>query len=175
MRRRAMFIYSVKGQNIKLCFSIVCSILAVVLVAVLIPAQSDSVAIDQEPMEVAKSITKSDFKNIESNEDRMNFLRLYGWEVDENPAEISEITIPVEFDSLYKKYNQIQQNEGLDLEKYKGKTVKKYTYLVNNYEYDGTVLANLLIYRDRVIGGDISSAKVDGFLHGFTKGSNFLT
>lgn len=170
-----MFIFSVKAQNIKLYGSIAVSVLAVLLVGVLIPAGSKPVLSEKTEISVAKTISKSDFKNIESNEDRMKFLKQYGWEVDENPTEIHEITIPIEFDPIYKKYNQIQQKEGLDLEKYKGKTVKKYTYLVNNYEYDGTVFANLLIYRDRVIGGDISSAKMDGFLHGFTKGNDFLT
>jgi hypothetical protein len=162
-----MFIYSVKAQNIKLYFSIALSVLAVVLVAVFIPARNGQI-LSQEEIPVAKTISKNDFKNIESNEDRLDFLKLYGWDVDENPTEITEITIPVEFDPIYKKYNEIQKNEGLDLEKFKGKTVKKYTYLVNNYEYDGTVFANLLIYRDRVIGGDISSIELDGFMHGFS-------
>ncbi len=169
-----MFVLSLKAQNIKLYFSIAISVLTVILVAVLIPANSEPIA-KQEEIAVAQTKTKSDFKNIVSNEDRIEFLKLYGWEVDENPREIEEITIPVKFDPIYEKYNQIQIGEGLDLEKYKGKTVKKYTYLVSNYEYDGTVLANLLIYRDRVIGGDITSLKSDGFLHGFTKGNDFLT
>ena len=168
-----MFIYSIKAQNIKLYFSIAISVIAVILVGVLIPTKTSS-AVLKEEITVAKTISKSDFRNIETNEDRIEFLKGFGWDVEETPTEICEVTIPVEFDSLYKKYNNIQKNEGLDLEKYKGKTVKKYTYLVKNYEYNGTVFANLLIYRDRVIGGDIASAKADGFLHGFTKGNDFL-
>ena len=43
-------------------------------------------------------------------------------------------------------------------------------YTVTNYgNYNGTVLANLLVYRGRVIGGDICSADANGFIHGFSK------
>ena len=46
----------------------------------------------------------------------------------------------------------------------------RYTYEVTNYEgAEGTVYANILVYRNRVIGGDICSADVTGFIHGFEK------
>ncbi len=170
-----MFIYSVKGQNIKLFFSIFFSILAIVLVIALIPTNDHDYIYPDEFLPAVKTMSPSDFKNISTNEDRIAFLKKYGWEVDENAREVIEVTIPVNFDPVYEKYNQLQIGEGLDLEKYKGKTVKRYTYLVNNYEYDGVVLANLLIYKNRVIGGDICTASVDGFVHGFTKGNDFLT
>jgi hypothetical protein len=56
----------------------------------------------------------------------------------------------------------------LDLSKYKKKTVTRYTFMVTDYKgYEGTVYANVLVYRGRVIGGDICSADVSGFIHGF--------
>ena len=58
----------------------------------------------------------------------------------------------------------------MDLSKYKKKTVTRYTFVVTDYEgYEGTVYANVLVYRNRVIGGDICSADVNGFIHGFEK------
>ena len=58
----------------------------------------------------------------------------------------------------------------LDLSKYKKKNVMRYTYEVTNYEgANGTVYANILVYRNRVIGGDICSADMKGFIHGFEK------
>ena len=170
-----MFIYTVKGQNLKLYFSIFLSVLAVILVTTLIPAGSKTDETLDKVVPVAKEIKESDFKNIKSNEDRIAFLKKYGWEVEKEATLVEQIIIPVNFDPIYKKYNELQIEEGLDLQKYKGKTVKRYTYLVSNYEYDGTVLANLLIYKNRVIGGDISSTDLDGFVHGFTKGNDFLT
>jgi len=101
-------------------------------------------------------------------------LKLYGWEVQNEACEITQVTIPSKFDAVYTKYNQLQTAENLDLSKYKNKTVKRYTYIVTNYEYDGTVYANLLIYKDNVIAGDICSANVDGFVHGLSRNNNFI-
>ena len=81
-----------------------------------------------------------------------------------------EVTIPAEFDKVFAGYNELQKAQGLDLSKYKKKTVTRYTFTVTNYDgYDGTVYANVLVYRNRVIGGDICSADVSGFIHGFER------
>ena len=51
-----------------------------------------------------------------------------------------------------------------------GKDVTRYTFTITNYpNYEGTVLANVLVYRNRVIGGDICSADVSGFVQGFER------
>ena len=66
--------------------------------------------------------------------------------------------------------NEIQKEQGLNLLKYKRKKLTRYTFEVKNYEgYDGRVLANVLVYRGKVVGGDICSADIDGFVHGFEK------
>ena len=92
----------------------------------------------------------------------------WGWEIDDAEASGEAVVIPARFDSVYEDYNAIQQGQGLDLMRYRGKTVMRYTYPVRNYAgYDGTVYATLLIYKDRVIGGDICSASADGFVHGW--------
>ena len=71
---------------------------------------------------------------------------------------------------MFAAYNELQRTQGLDLSDYGGKTVERYTYQITNYEgFEGTVYANLLISRNRVIGGDICSADADGFVHGFQK------
>ncbi len=160
-----MFIYSVKAQNLKLICSILASVAVIVGVVLFIPinTQKDSA------VPVAKELSEADFKNISTNEERIEFLNRYGWEVDPEPKEIQEIVIPGEFDSVYQEYNQIQIEEGMNLEKFKGKPVKKYTYLVNNFEYHGSVYANLLIYKNTVIAADLCSAKKDGFLQGLSK------
>ena len=169
-----MFILTVKGQNLKLYLSVFISVLAVILVIGLVPASTSSTD-TAEATETIKKIKENDFENVKTNKDRVNFLKKYGWDVEEEARAVEQVIIPVTFDPIYEKYNELQVGEGLDLEKYKGKTVKRYTFLVNNYEYDGTVLANLLIYKNKVIGGDISSADLDGFVHGLTKGNKFLT
>ena len=166
---------SVKGQNLKLALSLIASVLIIALVLVLHPMGEKSYVYPDEVLPAVKHLSPSDFKKISTNEDRVRFLMRFGWEVDPEAKEVLEVTVPEKFDAVYQSYNQLQVGEGLDLEKYKGKSVKRYTYLVNNYDYEGTVYANLLIYKNTVIGGDICSARSDGFVHGLTKGNDFLT
>ena len=99
----------------------------------------------------------------------MAYLASYGWEVEEEAEAIEEIVIPEEFSEVFQKYNEIQKEQGFDLEKQKGQRVKRYTYVVTNYpEEPDYVRANLFIYKNKVVGGDICSLRVDGgFLHGF--------
>ena len=47
------------------------------------------------------------------------------------------------------------------------KGVKSNTYEITNYPTGETgILANLLIYKNTVIGGEVLSPQLDGFLHG---------
>ncbi|NLT40468.1 MAG: DUF4830 domain-containing protein [Clostridiales bacterium] len=104
--------------------------------------------------------------NIKSNEDRVAFLSALGWEVDPIIVEMEEAVIPKEFGDTYKAYNKIQLEQGFDLLEYAGKRVKRYTYAVTNYpDIPDNVYADLIIYKDRVIGGDICCIASDGFMH----------
>ncbi len=170
-----MFIYSVKGQKLSIVASIIVSILIIIGTVTFLPNENDDFSYPDDVLPAVKDMKPSDFKNIKTNDERVSFLKQYGWEVNPEAKEVTEVIVPKEFDSIYEKYNELQIGEGLNLEKYKGKSVKRYTYLVENYQYDGTVYANLLIYKNCVIGGDICSAKKDGFVHGLTKGNDFLT
>lgn len=170
-----MFIYSVKAQKIKFWAALTASTVIISTVIALTPTAINPYSESGEIQSSATISSTSDFKNIKTNEDRVDFLKKCGWEVQSEPREIAEVDIPSKFNKTYEQYNRLQTDVGLNLEKYKGKAVKRYTYLVLNYEYEGTVLANLLIYNDRVIGGDISSAKADGFMHGLMKENSFLT
>ena len=105
-------------------------------------------------------------------EERIAFLSQYGWSVEEEPLEVKEIIIPAEFDDVYEKYNAIQKEQGFDLTAYCSKRVKKWTYKVTNYpNYEGSdcIRATLLVFDGKVIGGDVCSVELDGFMHGFVK------
>ncbi|MDR1117099.1 MAG: DUF4830 domain-containing protein [Oscillospiraceae bacterium] len=107
------------------------------------------------------------YSKVETALDRAIFIRSFGWEVDENPAEVAEVTIPQEFDSVYSKYNQLQKAQGFNLETCAGKKVKQYTYEVINYPTgEAGVLIHLLVYKDTVVGADVMSPRLDGFMHG---------
>ena len=91
----------------------------------------------------------------------------YGWEVSAEPLATEELLIPEEMDESYDDYLALQSGQGFDLAKYAGKRVKRYTYEITNYPTGETgILANLLIYKNTVIGGEVLSPQLDGFLHG---------
>lgn len=103
-----------------------------------------------------------------SEQERIDFLGQFGWTVEEEPVEVGEVVIPTEWNDVYTQYNQLQQEQGLDLTKYAGKTCKRWVYRVLNYPREGQeVHATLLIYDGVVVAGDLSSASLDGFMATF--------
>lgn len=153
-----MFIYSVKGSTLKFFGALSLSLLLLVLLVIFVPSY------DASSLPTGQEV---EYSGIKTNEDRVNFLSQFGWTVEATPVIEEDVTIPTEFDSLFTQYNDLQRTQGLDLSRYKRKGVKHYRYKVTNFKSDGTVYANLLIYRGRVIGGDISSAAMNGFVYGF--------
>ena len=106
-------------------------------------------------------------KGVKSNEDRVAYLQSYGWSVSSDPIAVEELIIPEQFDETYSQYLELQASQGFDLTDYCGKRVKRYTYEITNYPTGETgILANLLIYKNTVIGGEVLSPQLDGFLHG---------
>lgn len=103
--------------------------------------------------------------------ERIGFLNSFGWEINAQPTEVREVIIPIDFSDVYSKYNELQIKQGFDLEKYKGKRVKLWTYEVLNYPGHTGVYANMLVYNDEIIGGDICSYELAGFMHGFSPSS----
>ncbi len=101
-----------------------------------------------------------------NNEDRINFLRSFGWEVSEEPFEIKTIIIPTEFNTLYENYNSLQKTQGYNLEDFKGQTVKRWTYTVQNYPQGGIAYADIYIYENKIIAADIYTPGIDGIMHG---------
>ncbi len=159
-----MFIYSMRAGTIRF-FGVICLALAtlVALIAFVPELQPVSAETGEDTATIA-------YEKVKTNEERIAFLAQFGWEVDATPTESTTVTIPKEFDKVFASYNELQRTQGLDLGSYAGRTVERYTYTVSNYEgYEGTVLANLLVYRGRVIGGDVCSADTTGFIHGFSK------
>lgn len=106
-------------------------------------------------------------KGVRSNQDRVDYLSAYGWEVSQEPTATQELLIPQEMDDSYTEYLALQNGQGFDLQKYAGKRVKRYTYEIFNYPTGETgVQANLLICKNTVVGGEVLSPRLDGFLHG---------
>ena len=109
----------------------------------------------------------SSTQKVKSAQDRLNYLTDLGWQAEEEPVSVEELIVPKEFDESYTDYLSLQTSQGFDLTDYRGKRVKRYTYRITNHPSGETgVQLNLLVYRDRVIGGEVLSPRPDGFLHG---------
>ena len=102
-----------------------------------------------------------------TNKQRIAYIESFGWDPGFTHTAVENVRIPVEFDDVYEEYNALQRKQGFDLRKDRAHTVKRYTYEITNYPTGETgVQANLLIYKNRVIGGEVLSPQMDGFLHG---------
>lgn len=155
-----MFIYSLRASTLKFFGIIAAGVAALVAILIILPGG--------EAMPATSDGTQSiNYEKIKTVDERIDFLLQFGYSVEPMAAEEKKVTIPSEFDKTMTSYNELQKETGLDLYRYRGKEVDYYSYVVTNYPgYDGRVLANILVYRGKVIGGDICSADVNGFIHG---------
>lgn len=104
-----------------------------------------------------------------SEEARVEYLSSMGWQVETPALSEEEVLIPKSFSDVFMKYNELQKSQGFDLSQYAGKELTLYTYKVTNHESTDTVLAELYVYKGRVVGGDIHSSALDGFMCGLKK------
>ncbi len=159
-----MFVVSVKSDFIKK----ICLFAAVAVFAVIGGVISVS---------NSETATVGNFSDVslkaENHTERSAFFASFGWEISEEPIEVKETVIPAEFDETYNEYNELQKSQGFNLEKYKNTRVKSWSYEILNYpgyeSGEGTVRGNLLVCDGKVIGGDICSVELGGFMHGFCK------
>lgn len=158
-----MFIYSAKMDKKKLAAVLICvAVVVLVLIFIFTGGESDP-STNNELQEEQLKLIKS--TKLESNEDRLFLLTSLGWEVEIQPEAYSEVQIPEDFSEIYENYNKIQKTMGLDLAKYKGEKVMRYTYIVVNHPSgEGDVRATLLIYKNKLIGGDVCTVRLDGFM-----------
>ena len=117
-----------------------------------------------------KSQTTGSDISVNSNDDRVQFLASYGWEVVTSPAETSQVRIPATGSEVFQRYNTLQKTMGYDLSAYAGKTVMRYVYTVKNYPGAAEpVYATILICNNRIIGGDITDTAATGKIQGFQR------
>ncbi len=105
---------------------------------------------------------------ISNNDARVNFLKQFGWDVTTSPSETSQVRIPDGSSPVFERYNALQKSQGYDLSAYAGKTVMRYVYKINNYPgATEPVYATLLVYKNQVIGGDVTDTAAKGAIRGF--------
>lgn len=115
----------------------------------------------------AAAVCAAAFAEEASDAEIASFLGTYGWEVRGECIEKERVIIPKPFDLVYKNYNELQKEAGLDLEPYMGMTGVRYTYEVINYPYNPgePVRANVIVIDGKCVGGDICTVSLGGFMH----------
>ena len=155
-----MFVYSVRASTVK--FFGVIALTLVMLVGALVIGQSNAVAVS--------ATSGIDFSGIKTNEDRIAFISQFGIEVSGDPKEEITFRIPDKLEGVLAGYNELQKMQGLDLSRYKNKKVTRYTYEIDGYgDYTGPVCVNLIVFRNKIIACDISSADPAGFIEPLLK------
>ena len=107
---------------------------------------------------------------VADNDSRLQFLQDLGWEVTQTPTQSGQVRIPKEANEVFDRYNALQKSQGYDLSTYAGKNVMRYVYEISNYPgAKEPVYATLLVYKDKVIGGDVTDTAAKGQIRGFKK------
>ena len=153
-----MFLISLKTLKGKF-FLLLSAVVAAVIVFSLLSSSENR---EYSPADGAPDFSAANYEEI------LYFISALGYTVKSSPESVSEVIIPAEFNDVYKNYNELQKQAGLDLSLYKGKAVKKWTYTLTNYpqyESSDAIRINLLVYNGRIIGGDICNIEIDGFMH----------
>ncbi len=155
-----MFVLSVKTGKRKI-IAVLAAVLVVVTAAVVLVKLTRSAP-------AAESEGKKYSLAAGTNEERVAFFQQFGWEVKPNPVVATDVAIPQKFDDVYVKYNNIQQEQGLDLTPYAGRACKQWVYEITNYPEQEVMRGTILVYQGRVIGGDLCTPALDGFMTGFS-------
>ena len=165
-----MFIYSFRAATLKFFGIIAITLVALIAIIAFVPVYAEGGKDVNDTPAISDGSPEYTYDKVKTSAGAANFLAQFGWTVDGGNAKSAKVTIPAEFDKIFAAYNEIQRAQGLDLSKYKKKEITRYTFEVTNYpNYEGKVYANVLVYRNKVVGGDICSADVSGFVHGFEK------
>lgn len=109
---------------------------------------------------------------LKTEADRQQFIRDMGWQTAKEYTECRSVELPAEWSEVYDRYNELQKQQGFDLEPYKGRTVEVYTYPVYNYEGHtdkDCMQLTLMVCDDRLIGGDVCCTELGGFMQGLKK------
>ncbi len=150
-----MFVLTAKMSKTKIAAIVTAVIALVVILVIAISAGSNAV--------------QSSAVNADTNDARIRFLANYGWDVNAEPVQTQDVTIPADAgDEVFCRYNDLQKSQGYDLAQYAGQTVQRYVYEILNYpNASEPVYATILVRNGCVIGGDITNTASGGKVHGF--------
>lgn len=155
-----MLVMTTKVDEKKILIAVGALVLAILVLVALLGGGSGSEPTQQE---TAVTTPQAGF-----NDDRIKFLTDFGWDVTATPTESMQVRIPTESSEVFDRYNTLQKSQGYDLTQFAGKTVMRYVYQINNFpNASEPVYATVLVYKDQIIGGDVTNSGPGGQVQGF--------
>ncbi len=104
--------------------------------------------ISHRTVSVAASVNK-----IESAQDIQTWFTGYGLDVDGASITADKVKIPRKWDDSFSAFNGVVQQSGMDLARYKGKTVEKWTALIPAASSgENSRYGVLLVYKKKAVG-----------------------
>lgn len=154
-----MFIFTAKVRRGRLALGVLALILACGLFT--------AVAGFHSMWSVPTAGVQNSPKSLKSEADRIAYLEGLGWKVEAEPVLVEELQVPETFDSTYDDYLALQSGQGFDLTQAAGKKVTRYSYAITNYPTgDQGLLVSLILYKGKVVGGEVAVADSGEILHG---------
>lgn len=167
-----MFVFSLKASKLKYLLSAVICAAVAVIVILLMPDTEHSVSVNGTVSEYEQG--KIRFDGIKDKDGVIRFVESLGYKVDADNVETVEVKIPSKTDAVLEEYNNLQKSQGFNLMKYKNKDAVRYTFKVKELPDEQTlpeddVLLTVIMYKDKVIGGDLYFTGSDARLSGILK------
>ncbi len=97
----------------------------------------------------------------ETSQQRCEFLRQLGYNVDEDSEIIRQTVLPTVFSQPFEEYNNLQKTAGYDLSLYKGYAALLYEYEIEHHS-NSQQTARLIVHNNKIIGGDICETRLNG-------------
>lgn len=156
-----MFICTLKFDRKKAAFCIV--IIGLILIGIILLAGAHS-----QKTAASGSVPEPN-ATVKNEKARVAYLAQCGWTVESPALREESAVIPRSFSSVFEKYNELQKQQGFDLSHYCGMELKLYTYRVLDSGLGDDVLAVLYVYDNCVVGGDVHSTALNGFMCGLRR------
>ena len=153
-----MLIWTMKFDKKKAAFWVIMAALVIIGIILLLGARDHGGDANTAGAKASSAV--------KTEKARVAYLADCGWSVETPALKEETVLIPKQFNAVFETYNELQKQQGFDLTRYAGKELKLYTYKVVDSNLGENVIATLYVSGGNVVGGDVHSTALDGFMCG---------
>ncbi len=153
-----MLIWTMKFDKKKAAFWVIMAALVIIGIILLLGARDHGAGANAAGARTGSAV--------KTEKARVAYLAECGWSVETPALKEETVLIPKQFNAVFETYNALQKQQGFDLSRYAGRKLKLYTYKVVGSNLGENVIATLYVSGGNVVGGDVHSTALDGFMCG---------